>query len=653
MTHPTRWLDNIDAPEDLRKVPLSELHVLAEEVRRRLLECVSQTGGHLASSLGAVELTIAVHRVFEAPYDRIVWDTGHQAYVHKLFTGRREQLSTIRQHGGLSGFLRREESPYDVFGAGHAGTAISAALGAAEGIRLRGGDEKVVAILGDAALTAGIAFEGLNQAGTRGRNLIVVLNDNNMSISENVGALNSFMSRKLTSPFFRKLKEEVKLFLRSVPGIGEDLVHWAKRWEESVKTFFSPGILFEALGFKYIGPIPGHDVVPLVETFENVRRMEGPVLVHLLTRKGKGYLPAEEDPHAFHGVATFDISSGRSTAKKTEVPSYTQVFSQAMIKLARSDPRVIGITAAMPAGTGLDRFGESFPDRYYDVGIAEQHAVTFAAGLATEGYRPVAAIYSTFLQRAYDQIVHDVCIQALPVTLAMDRSGLVGADGATHQGMFDVAYLRALPNVIVMAPKDENELQHMLKTAVECGHPAAIRYPRGSGAGVPLDEDLKELEIGKAELLRDGSDVALVAYGVMAGPALEAADLLESLGISVAVVNARFAKPLDATLITELARRTGRIVTLEEHSRLGGFGAAVLETLAAGGIAGVDTRVLGVGDEFIDHGPVTYFHERYGLRPQQIVQLVQEMIGAAEGPHLSRRPEKREGEGLRGPRKGG
>jgi 1-deoxy-D-xylulose-5-phosphate synthase len=632
MTTPTRWLDTVDKPEDLRKVPPSELPVLAEEVRRRLLECVSRTGGHLASSLGAVELTIAIHRVFDAPRDRIVWDTGHQAYVHKLFTGRREQLSTIRQHGGISGFLSREESPYDVFGAGHAGTAISAALGAAEAIRLRGGEEKVVAILGDAALTAGIAFEGLNQAGMRGRNLIVVLNDNNMSISENVGALNSFMSRKLTSPFFRKLKEEVKLFLRSIPGIGADLVHWAKRWEESVKTFFSPGILFEALGFKYIGPIPGHDVVPLVETLENVRRMEGPVLVHLLTQKGKGYAPAEEDPHAFHGVASFDIASGQETAKKAPVPPYTQVFSQAMIKLARTDPRVIGITAAMPAGTGLDKFGEVFPERYYDVGIAEQHAVTFAAGLATEGHRPVAAIYSTFLQRAYDQIVHDVCIQDLPVTFAMDRGGLVGADGATHQGLFDVAYLRTLPNVIVMAPKDENEMQHMLKTAVECGHPAAVRYPRGSGVGVPIDEDLKELEIGKAELLREGSDAALIAYGVMAAPALEAADLLEALGISVAVVNARFAKPLDADLVTELARSTGRIVTLEEHSRLGGFGAAVLEALAAHGVSGVQTRVLGIGDEFIEHGPVSYFHERYGLRPPQIVQLVQEMVGASERP---------------------
>lgn len=630
MTQKTRWLDTINEPRDLRDVPLSELHVLAREVRERLLECVSKTGGHLASSLGAVELTIAIQRVFDAPRDRIVWDTGHQAYVHKLFTGRREEFATIRQHGGLSGFLRREESEFDVFGAGHAGTAISAGLGAAEGIRLRGGDEKVVAIVGDASLTAGITFEGLNQAGILGKNLIVVLNDNDMSISKNVGALNSFMSRKFTSPSFRRFKQEVKVFLRSVPAIGDDLLYWAKRWEESVKALFSPGLLFEALGFKYVGPIPGHDVVPLVETFENVKQMQGPVLVHLLTQKGKGYPPAEEDPGAYHGVSTFDVSSGRSTARKGSAPTYTRVFSEALIKLGHTDPRVVGVTAAMPSGTGLDKFGEAFPGRYYDVGIAEQHAVTFSAGLATEGFRPVAAIYSTFLQRAYDQIVHDVCIQDLPVTFAMDRGGLVGADGATHQGMFDVAYLRTLPNIIVMAPRDENELQHMLKTAVCCGHPAALRFPRGSGLGVPLDEDLKELEIGKAELLRDGNDAALIAYGAMVRPALEAAAMLEEEGVSAAVVNARFAKPLDADLLVELARRTGCIVTLEEHSRMGGFGSAVLELLSEQGLSGVRTRVLGIGDTFIDHGPVPYFHELFGLRPHQVVKLVQEMVGGAK-----------------------
>ncbi len=627
MTQPTRWLDRIDSPRDLREVPEDELPVLAREVRQRLLECVSRTGGHLASSLGAVELTIAVHRVFDAPRDRIVWDTGHQAYVHKLFTGRREQLSTIRQHGGLSGFLRREESPYDVFGAGHAGTAVSAALGASEGIRRREGDERVIAILGDAALTAGITFEGLNQAGLLGKNLVVVLNDNRMSISENVGALNSFMRRKLTSPSFRRFKEEGKLFLRAVPAIGDDLLHWARRMEDSVKAFFSPGILFEALGFKYVGPLPGHDVGPLIETFENLKRMQGPILVHVLTQKGKGYPPAEENPRAYHGVSAFDIDSGRSTAPKPAAPGYTEVFSRAMIKLGRTDPRLVGITAAMPSGTGLDRFAEEFPGRYYDVGIAEQHAVTFSAGLATEGFRPVAAIYSTFLQRAYDQIVHDVCIQDLPVTFAIDRAGLVGADGATHQGLFDIAYLRTLPHIVLMAPKDENELQHMLKTAVDCGHPAAVRFPRGAGPGAALDENLRALEIGKAELLRDGADAALVAYGVMVQPALEAASILEAEGISAAVVNARFAKPLDAGLITALARRTRRIVTLEEHSRMGGFGSAVLEALSERGVEGVETRVLGIGDAFIDHGPTPHFHERFGLRPAQIAETVRGMIG--------------------------
>ncbi len=632
MPGPTRWLDRIDRPQDLRDVPLEDLPGLAAEVRERLLECVSRTGGHLASSLGAVELTIAIHRVFDAPRDRIVWDTGHQAYAHKLFTGRREQLPTIRQPGGISGFLRRAESPYDVFGAGHAGTSISAALGIAEAIRLRGGDEKVVAIVGDAALTAGIAWEGLNQAGIRGDNLVVVLNDNEMSISENVGALNSFMSRKLTAPFFRKIKDEAKVFLRSVPGIGEDLVHWAKRWEESVKTFFSPGVVFEALGFKYVGPIPGHDVAPLVETFENVRQMSGPILVHVLTQKGKGYAPAEENPIGYHGVSTFDVATGKSTARKAAAPSYTEVFSRAMIKLARADPRVIGITAAMPAGTGLDKFGKEFPDRYYDVGIAEQHAITFAAGLATEGWRPVAAIYSTFLQRAYDQVIHDVCVQDLPVTFAMDRGGLVGADGATHQGMFDIAYFRTVPNTIVMAPRDENELQHMLKTAVECGHPAAVRYPRGSGLGVALDEDLKEIEIGRGERLRDGADAALLALGVMVKPALEAAEILEAEGIDVAVVNARFVKPLDSGLVADLARRTGRIVTLEEHSRMGGFGSAVLEAIAEHGIEGVRVRVLGIGDAFVDHGSVEHYHEQFGLRPAQIAQTVREMIASEGSP---------------------
>jgi len=466
-----------------------------------------------------------------------------------------------------------------------------------------------------------------------------VLNDNEMSISENVGALNSFMSRKLTGPFFRKIKDEAKVFLRSVPGIGEDLVHWAKRWEESVKTFFSPGVVFEALGFKYVGPIPGHDVAPLVETFENVRQMSGPILVHVLTQKGKGYAPAEENPIGYHGVSTFDVATGKSTARKAAVPSYTDIFSRAMIKLARADPRVIGITAAMPAGTGLDRFGKEFPDRYYDVGIAEQHAITFAAGLATEGWRPVAAIYSTFLQRAYDQVIHDVCVQDLPVTFAMDRGGLVGADGATHQGMFDIAYFRTIPNTIVMAPRDENELQHMLKTAVECGHPAAVRYPRGSGLGVALDEDLKELEIGKGERLRDGADAALLALGVMVKPALEAAEILEAEGIDVAVVNARFAKPLDTGLVGDLARRTGRIVTLEEHSRMGGFGSAVLEAIADQGLEGVRVRVLGIGDEFIDHGTVEQYHEQFGLRPAQIAQAVREMIaseGSPEAPGHSR-----------------
>ena len=520
-----------------------------------------------------------------------------------MLTGRREGFSKIGKEGGIGKFLRRHESPYDAFGAGHAGTSISAALGMARAFEHQGRDQRAIALIGDGGMTAGMAFEALNHAGDlRQKNLVVVLNDNEMSISPNVGAMSSYLSRKLSAPMVRRMKGWAKDFLGSMPG---DMVHWAQKAEESLKVFFSPGLLFEALGFKYVGPIQGHRMDIVLETFENVREMlaagDGPILVHALTAKGYGYEPAQNDPFKYHGVGAFEIESGKFAPSKPGPPKYQKVFAEALIKLAKEDERIVGITAAMADGTSLDMFKKAFPSRFYDVGIAEQHAVTFAAGLATEGMKPVAAIYSTFLQRAYDQVVHDVCVQNLDVTLAMDRAGLVGADGATHQGMYDIAYLRTLPNIVVMAPKDENELQHMVRTAVEYDGPAAVRYPRGAGFNVPMDPDLKALPIGEAELLRDGDDVAVMAYGTRVHDALEAAAELSAEGLSVAVLNARFAKPLDRDRIVPLARKVGAVITVEEHTGMGGFGTAVLELLAAEGVA-VPVRCLALPDRLVEHG---------------------------------------------------
>ena len=506
-----RLLHGIDCPEDLRGLSRDKVEQVADEIRQEILERVSQTGGHLASSLGAVELITAIHYVFNTPNDRLILDVGHQGYPHKMLTGRREAFDEIGQRDGISKFLRRSESEFDHFGAGHAGTSISAALGMARGKLHRGEDGTVIALIGDGAMTAGMAFEALNHAGhLQEQNLVVVLNDNEMSISQNVGAMSSYLSRKLSAPMVRRMKGWAKEFLSGLPG---DMLHWARKAEESLKVFFSPGLLFEALNFRYVGPIQGHRMDVLLETFENVKKMvesgSGPILVHALTEKGHGYAPAEADPLKYHGVTRFDVASGEFAPKKSAPPSYTGVFADALIRLAEQDDRIVAITAAMAPGTGLDKFQRHFPKRFYDVGIAEQHGVTFAAGLAAEGMKPVAAIYSTFLQRAYDQVVHDVCLQNLDVTFALDRAGLVGADGATHQGLWDIAYLRNLPNAVVMAPKDENELQHMLATAINYPGPAAVRYPRGNGLGVPLDPEIKPLPIGEGELLRDGQDVAL------------------------------------------------------------------------------------------------------------------------------------------------
>ena len=612
-----KLLYGIDRPSDLRKLPRESVEQVAQEIRAEILERVSQTGGHLASSLGAVELITAVHYTFNTPSDRLVLDVGHQGYPHKMLTGRREDFDSIGQRDGMSKFLRRQESEFDHFGAGHAGTSISAALGMARAKLHLEEDGVVIAMIGDGSMTAGMAFEALNHAGDLAeKNLIVILNDNEMSIDPNVGALSSFLSRKLSAPMVRRMKGWAREFLTGMPG---DMLHWARKAEESLKVFFSPGLLFEALGFRYVGPIQGHRMDVVLETLDNVKEMvaagSGPVLIHALTEKGHGYAPAEADPLKYHGVGQFDVESGEFAPKKAAPPTYTRVFSDALIRLAREDERIVAITAAMASGTGLDRFARALPKRFYDVGIAEQHAVTFAAGLAAEGMKPVAAIYSTFLQRAFDQVVHDVCLQNLDVTFALDRAGLVGADGATHQGLFDFSYFRNLPNAVVMAPKDENELQHMLGTAIEYPGPAAIRFPRGAGLGIALDPDIKNVSLGEAELLRDGDDAAILAIGSMVHPALETANEMAADGISCSVLNARFVKPLDRTKILSLARRVDLIVTIEEHSAQGGFGSAILELLSEEGIR-TPVRVLGVPDALIEHGesPDTVGLSRADLR---------------------------------------
>jgi len=622
-----RLLDTIHSPADLRALPREQVATVAEELRAEIVDVVSRTGGHLASSLGATELITTLHYVFNTPQDRLVLDVGHQGYPHKLLTGRRERFGTLGTEGGIAKFLRRSESPYDHFGAGHAGTSISAALGMARAAQHQGRDDLAIALIGDGSMTAGMAFEALNHGGHLGqKNLVVVLNDNQMSISPNVGALSSYLARKLSHPMVRRVKGWGREFLRSLPA---DALHWAQKAEESVKAFISPGLVFEALGFRYVGPIEGNQVAGLLETFEHVREMlvggEGPILVHALTAKGHGYAPAEKDPFRYHGVGAFEVETGDFAPGKGGPPKYQNVFADALIELAREDERIVGITAAMADGTGLDRFQEVFPDRFYDVGIAEQHAVTFAAGLATEGMKPVPAIYSTFLQRAYDQVVHDVCLQDLDVTFALDRAGLVGADGATHQGLYDLAYLRTLPNMVVMAPRDENELRHMLRTAVEHPGPAALRFPRGQGLGVPLDPDIKTLPLGVAELLRDGDDAAIVALGPLAHTALEAAGELSARGISCAVLNARFAKPLDETRIVEFAERCGALLVVEEHSAMGGFGSAVLEVLAKHD-SSARVRCLGVPDRLVEHGDPGSFRSALGLDAPGLVAEVLQLL---------------------------
>jgi 1-deoxy-D-xylulose-5-phosphate synthase len=621
-------LKTIHSPADLKRLSPHKFPALCQEIREQIIGAVSNVGGHLASNLGVVELTVALQYLLDTPTDKIVWDTSNQSYTHKLLTGRREQFHTLRQYGGLSGFCKREESEYDTFNAGHAGTGVSAAFGMVEAREQLRQKHKVVCVVGDGAMTAGMTLEGLHHAGGLGKDFLVILNDNQMSISKNVGAISAYLSRTITGEFYGKVREETGQLLGKIPHIGSDMQKLARRAEELAKGVILPGLLFEELGFQYSGPIDGHNFEHLLPTIENVLKMKGPVLLHVITKKGLGYEPAMKNPVWFHACPPFVRSTG-APAKKAVRPSYTSIAMETLVKLAREDKRVVAITAAMCEGTGLTAFEKEFPDRLYDVGIAEQHAVTFAAGLAAQGMKPVVAMYATFLQRAYDQVVHDVATQNLPVAFFIDRGGLVAEDGTTHHGAFDYAYLRHVPNMVVMAPKDENELQHMVKICLEFNGPISVRYPRGVSLGVKMDQTPQALPVGKGELLKDGTDVAIIAIGVSVWQAVEAAERLSKEGVSTAVVNGRFVKPLDQELIVGLAKRVRYVVTVEEGCKIGGFGSAVLETLSEAGVTEVRTRVLGLPDWYIEQGPQELLRERYGLTAEGIYQSVKELVGKA------------------------
>jgi 1-deoxy-D-xylulose-5-phosphate synthase len=604
-------LESINDPHDLRKLDRKQLPKLAAELRQFLLATVAQTGGHLASNLGAVELAIALHFVFDTPYDRLIWDVGHHTYAHKILTGRRGQMDTLRAYGGLAGFPRREESPYDAFGTAHSSTSISAALGMAVAARSAGENRRVVAVIGDGAMTAGMAFEALNNAGAMDANVLLILNDNDMSISENVGALNNYLARVMSGRFYSAARRAGERMLRAVPPVLE----FARRAEEHVKGMVTPGTLFEEFGFNYIGPIDGHDLDVLVSTLTNLRQLDGPQLLHVVTRKGKGYKPAEDDPILYHGVTKFDPLAGIEP-KPPGRPTYTQVFGDWLCDMAARDERLIGITPAMREGSGLVRFSQEYPERYFDVGIAEQHAVTFAAGLACEGLKPVVAIYSTFLQRAYDQLIHDVAVQNLPVLFAIDRGGIVGADGPTHHGAFDLTYLRCVPNLVVMTPSDENECRQMLYTGFRLDQPAAVRYPRGSGPGAPVDATLQALPLGQGVIRRRGQSLAILAFGAMLKPALEAGELLDAT-----VVDMRFVKPLDCTLVEAMAASHKALVTVEENVTQGGAGSAVAEALSAAGQL-VLLLQIGLPDRFVDHGDPARLLKECGLDRDGLVAAI-------------------------------
>lgn len=619
-----RFLDKIDSPEDLKELSQNDLTNLAEEIRQEMIDIVSVNGGHLASNLGVVELTLALHRVFNSPEDKIVWDVGHQTYVHKLLTGRKEEFKSIRQFQGLAGFPKREESVHDCFNTGHASTSISAAFGFAKARDLTKEDYHVVAVIGDGSMSGGMAYEALNHAGSDDSDLIVVLNDNEMFISQNVGAMSSYLNKIRTNPNYDKRKRNLEKFIKNIPAVGDTLAKAAGKAKDGIKYFLVPGLLFEELGFTYLGPINGHDIPALEMVLQQAKHKRGPVLVHVVTCKGKGYEPAIKSPDIFHGVGPFEKETGEILKKNTP-PTYTQVFGDTICELAKEDEKIVAVTAAMGSGTGLDGFGNLFPERFFDVGIAEPHAVTFAAALALAGLKPVISMYSTFYQRAYDQVLHDICLQNAKVVLAVDRAGIVGEDGPTHHGIFDISFFRSIPNLTLMAPKDENELKNMIYTAFAMDHPVAVRYPRSIGFGVPMDQTLTILPEGKAELLREGKDITLIGFGPVVQMCQEAASELERTGIQAGVVNLRFINPIDRELIVSQVKLTGKLITIEDHILPGGMGSAVLELLEMEGITDFVVERIGYTN-FVEHGAIPVLHKIYGISIEQIVKTAQQLM---------------------------
>ncbi|MFH0838619.1 MAG: 1-deoxy-D-xylulose-5-phosphate synthase [Candidatus Omnitrophota bacterium] len=621
---PNSLLNNIYSPSDLKTLKPAELPQLAGEIRSFITETVSKTGGHLAASLGAVEIAIAVHYVFNAPEDFIVWDVGHQAYAHKILTGRKELFATLRQLGGLSGFPNKEESPYDVFTVGHGSTSISTALGLVAARELAKKKNKIIAIIGDGSLAGGMAFEALNHAGHLGKDILVILNDNEMSISPSVGAMSRYLNRVVTSPIYNRVRKDVEILTRRIPRLGFRLVRAARRLEGSLKNLLVPGIIFEELGFRYFGPIDGHDVGLLIRTLHNIKNINVPILLHLITKKGKGYNLSEQFPDKFHGTSPFIVDTGELRTSSDTV-SFTEAFSESLCALARRNPKIIAITAAMPEGTGLDKFQNEFPDRTFNVGMAEQHAVGFAAGLARDGFIPVVAVYSTFLQRAYDQIIHDVCLQNLHVIFAIDRAGIVGEDGPTHHGIFDIAYLAHIPNLVIMAPKDLAELSAMLEFAIDYNGPIAIRYPRATGNNMTTSGDMA-IELGKSEVIKEGTDVALFALGQMAVLCLDVSAELERKNIYAALINARFVKPLDLTVLKDISKKCKNLVCVEEGIMTGGFGSYVLSALREYDIKFENVKIVGLPERFIEHGKRELLLDKYGLSKEKIIKTIEGLI---------------------------
>jgi len=631
-------LSGINSPADLKKLQITDITSLSEEIRELIVETVSKTGGHLASSLGAVELILSLHYVFNAPIDKILFDVGHQAYAHKIVTGRKDKFRTLRQLNGISGFIRPDESPYDAFVSGHSSTALSAALGIANARDIEGKNFKVISVIGDGTLTGGLSYEALNNAHAI-KDFVIILNDNEMAISRSVGAMAKYLNKIITSPLYNRVKKDLEGVIQKIPTVGPTMVDIGKRVEEGLKNILVPGIIFEELGFRYFGPVDGHDINAIIEMLKKVKDTREAAIIHVLTTKGKGYKYAEEDPEDYHGINAFNIHNGDSlhVSDQMTIPSYTEVFSSTLCKLAQFHPEITAVTAAMAQGTGLDKFKELFPKRFFDVGIAEEHAVTFSAGLAISGLHPVVAVYSTFLQRAYDQIAIDVCLQNLPALFAIDRAGLVGEDGATHHGIFDISYLRHLPNIVMMQPKDENELQHMIYTAVNHGGPVSIRYPRGRGLGIPLDTQFRNIDIGKAELIYEGHDGVIIALGTMVSTAKECIKILRKEGIQLGLVNARFIKPLDTELYTELAKNYPYLFTIEDHALAGGFGSAVLEFLNDNNLSQTRCIRFGIPDKFVQHGKISELRELLGLNPQKLAESIKQHITR---PNLSQCPAK-------------